>query len=183
MIRGAPVPTWSDAEGRWNCDCGPEPARCCAFAQCEEIEQSQRTEWHRAEAFPGPPLEPNTIQQRARMNQILGIAQAYFRGCISGGGSINYYRAFAPKVGVPVDEAAVQLAVPRARVIVGELERLFTGPFFTGPLSLADLMVAPVVFVFRATDEGRSILADAPKVSAWLERIEARPSASVLALP
>lgn len=136
-----------------------------------------------AEAFRGPPLVPEAVRPRARMNQILGIVQAYFPGCLCGSGSINFYRAFAPRVGIPVDEVAVQAAARRARTIVRELERMLAGPFLCGALSLADLMVAPVMFVFRTTPEGRSLLSDAPKLATWIERVEARPSARVLALP
>ena len=54
------------------------------------------------EALPGPALQPSDPKRRARMNQAIGVLENYSLGCIHGGGSINFYRAFAPKIGVPI---------------------------------------------------------------------------------
>jgi glutathione S-transferase len=44
--------------------------------------------------------------------------------------------------------------------------------------SLADFMLFPILVYVKATPEGRALLQQAPRVSAWLDRIAARPSAA-----
>jgi glutathione S-transferase len=135
------------------------------------------------DAFTGPPLVPQAARPRARMNQIIGIAQEYLKGTISGGGSINYHRAWLPKFGIEVDHARIATLLPRARTALSALDRLHAEPYFTGDLSLADLMVAPILYVFRKTPEGADLLGAFPRLVGWLERSEARPSGRLLRMP
>lgn len=135
-----------------------------------------------AEAFPGPTLQPEDLRRRARMNQILSVVHSYFPGTLSGGGGINFHRMFAPRFGAAPDEAAIARAIPKARMILNELEKM-EGPYLVGGISIADLMAAPVIFVFDLTPEGQAMLPEFPKVAAWLEHMTARPSGALMQAP
>src|SRR5215207_8003437 len=93
------------------------------------------------EGFPVAPLQPTDLHEFARMNQVMGIVDAYAYPAMIGVIVINRMRA--PRLGLPVDEAAVQAALPRARLCLSEFARLMgDNPFMAGErISLADLMV------------------------------------------
>jgi glutathione S-transferase len=65
------------------------------------------------EGFPVSPLQPTDLHQFARMNQIMGIVDAYAWRAIAAG--IVFNRLLAPRLGLPVDEAAVARALPQTR--------------------------------------------------------------------
>jgi glutathione S-transferase len=135
------------------------------------------------DAFAGPRLAPQSPRPLARMNQIIGIAQEYLKGSVSGGSSINFYRAWQPKFGIEVDHAWIAALLPRARTALFALDRLHAEPYLTGDLSLADLMVAPILYVFRRTPEGAELLGAFPRLLGWLERCEARPTGRLMRMP
>jgi glutathione S-transferase len=129
------------------------------------------------ECFPHPPLTPGTPRQRARMNQVIGIIEWYFFPKASA--PIGFNRIIAPRLlGMPGDEQAVADALPMARTCVTEFERLLGDQlYFTGnSASLADIMLAAQLDLFGECAEGRELVESAPKLSAWLERMLARPS-------
>src|SRR5215216_6241243 len=83
------------------------------------------------EGFPVAPLQPTDLHQFARMNQVMGIIDAYAYPAIIGAIVIN--RLLAPKLGLPVDEAAIAAAVPRARLCLSEFARLMgEEPYLAG---------------------------------------------------
>ena len=45
-----------------------------------------------------------------------------------------------------------------------------------GALSLADLHLVPILDYFARTEDGRAALARHPRLSAWWERMQRRPS-------
>lgn len=124
--------------------------------------------------FPQPPLQPDDPKARARMNQVIGILDSY--GWPSMAGGILFNRWIAPRLGLPTNEDAVAAAVPRAHLVLSEWTRLLAdGPFLAGArYSLADIMVAPLVFYFRRVAEGEAAIADYPTLIAWNDRIIAR---------
>src|SRR5215831_6680834 len=93
------------------------------------------------EGFPVAPLQPTDLHQFSRMNQIIGIVDAYMWPSIAGAFLFN--RLLAPRLGLPADEAAALAALPRARLCLAEIARLQgETPFLAGErISLADLMV------------------------------------------
>jgi glutathione S-transferase len=124
------------------------------------------------EAFPGPPLQPGNVRSRARMNQIIGLLDAYaYRPMVWG--------VFVPRVGGGVaDEHDVADALLSASTCLLALERLaqFT-PFLLGKeISLADLHAFPILRYLSLAAEGRDLLTEHPLVLAWLERLCMRPS-------
>jgi glutathione S-transferase len=125
---------------------------------------------------PGPSLTPADPKAAARMNQVIGVVDWY----VFAPGSamtIGFNRVVAPRLGVPVDEAAVTAALPAARraieVLAGFLEG---GPYMGGEtLSLADLHAGPHLDMLAECAEGAELMAGTP-LAAWLQRLAARPS-------
>jgi len=128
------------------------------------------------EAFPGPSLQPADVRQRGRMNLVMGILDAY--GWPSCAGGIMFNRLIAPKFGLPSNEAAVEAAIPNAKLCYAEWERLLGDqPFMAGDsFSLADVLLAPLAIFSPFTPETRAMLAEAPRLTAWKERMRERAS-------
>ena len=131
------------------------------------------------ERFAGFPLQSIDVHEFSRMNQIIGIVDAYGWPSIAGGILVN--RMGASRLERPADEAAVAAAVPRARLVLAELARLMgEQQFLAGArISLADLMAAPLLYYLSRTPEGAPLLAEQPGLGAWLRRIEERQSFQV----
>jgi len=126
--------------------------------------------------LPGPSLIPEDARDEARMNQVMGIVDSYVRPTVSG--AISFPRVVAPRFGFPVDEAAVQAALPDAENCIEEVARLLDDrPFIAGAaLSLADLMLVPHLDYFAECAEGQAMFARHPNLTIWLARMRARPS-------
>ncbi|HEX4181819.1 MAG TPA: glutathione S-transferase family protein, partial [Caulobacteraceae bacterium] len=126
--------------------------------------------------IPQPSLTPSDPRAEARMNQLCGITDWYVMPDISSG--VTFGRVVAPKFGIPVDEAKIQAAIPRARVCVAEISRLLGSQTYLAgeAVSLADLMMAPHLSILEGTAEGEEMLAPHANVRDWIERMEARPS-------
>lgn len=124
----------------------------------------------------GPGLVPDDPRQAARVDQIISLTNDYVVRQVSG--VLSFNRRIVPLLGGTPDEEAVANGIEPARRVLTELARLLGDqPFFAGPaLSLADLMIAPHLSFLPEYDEGRDLLAQEPNLSAWLERMEARPS-------
>ena len=135
------------------------------------------------EGFPVAPLQPTDLHQFSRMNQVIGIVDAYAYPSIIGG--IVFNRMLAPRLGLPVDEASVTAAQPRARLCVSEIARLMgDDPYLAGErVSLADLMVIPLFYYFARLPEGEAPLAEHPNISPWMRRMEVRQSFQVTKPP
>ncbi len=135
------------------------------------------------EGFPVAPLQPTDLHQFARMSQIMGIVDAYIYPSIAGG--ILYNRILAPRLGLPVDEAAVAASLPQARLCLAEIARLMgEQPFLVGErVSLADLMVIPLLYYFSRLPEGEAAIAEQPSLRPWIARMEGRQSFQVTKPP
>ncbi|MEA3067582.1 MAG: glutathione S-transferase [Sphingomonadales bacterium] len=128
------------------------------------------------EVFPNPPLTPGNAQQRARMNQIIGIIEWYFFP--KAAAPIAFNRIIGPKLlGLPTDEAAIAEAMPMARICFAELDRLLGDQaYLTGDsISLADIMLASQLDLLCDTPEGAELISGT-RLEPWLNRMRARPS-------
>jgi glutathione S-transferase len=127
--------------------------------------------------LPAPALTPADPKLTARMDQVMNINDWYlFHGV---GNVIIFHRVVGPRVmGLKPDEAAIEAAMPKARVVFTELARLLgQQSYFVGEaISLADLLVAPAIGFFTQTPEWADLAAPHPNLVAWLARMEARPS-------
>ena len=128
------------------------------------------------ERFPGTPLQPEDVHEWSRMNQLIGIVDAYAWPSIAG--TILYNRLLVPRLGGAADEAAVAAALPQARLCLAEIDRLMADHrFLTGAhVSLADLMVIPILYYFGEVTEGRRLLAEHPKLEDWVRHMTERQS-------
>jgi glutathione S-transferase len=125
--------------------------------------------------FDGPSLTPADPRAQARMNQVMNIVDWYVMPSISAG--IGFNRVVKPKFGMPVDEEAVEKALPMARTCVAALEGILGAkPYFAGDaVSLADLFAYGHFEFLGQTPEGADMLAGSPLLG-WMERMAARPS-------
>ncbi|MBV9827529.1 MAG: glutathione S-transferase family protein [Alphaproteobacteria bacterium] len=131
------------------------------------------------EGFAATPLQPTDLHEFARMNQIMGIVDAYAWSAIAA--NIVFPRLAAPRFGLPVDEATIAAAVPRAKLCLAEFARFMGEQSFIAneQVTLADLMVFPILFYFARVPEGQSPMAEHPTLGAWLRRMEGRQSVNV----
>jgi len=135
------------------------------------------------EAFPAAPLQPIEVHPFARMNQIMGIVDAYLTPCLLAG--VIYQRLVAPRLGRPTDEEAVSAALPRVKHCLSEIARLAGDQEFLADdsVSLADLMAIPQIYYFKKFPEGAAQLAELPMLAAWAARMEERQSLQVTRPP
>ena len=124
------------------------------------------------EVFDGPALQPKDARSRARMNQIIGLLDAYG------------YRAMVWDVAVerleqsPPDEALIAKGLSEAEAVLRTLTALKSeGPWLLGSqLTLADLHAAPIIGYFIKVAEGQQLLAAFPDIVDWWGRIVRRDS-------
>ena len=127
--------------------------------------------------LPQPALTPADPRAAARMDQLMNINDWYlFQGV---GNVIGFQRVIGPMLmGLTPDEEAIAAAMPRARLVFGELARLLGDQdFLTGDaLSLADILIAPQVDFFRGLPEWEPLVEAHANLAAWIDRMCARPS-------
>jgi glutathione S-transferase len=127
--------------------------------------------------FPGPPLSPSSPQALARMDQLLNICDWYLMQGVNN--VIAFERIVTPRfLGRAPDEAAIAASMPKARLVLGELERfLADGPFLGDEcLSLADILCGAHIDFLARTPEWETLAIEFPSLAAWLERLRSRHS-------
>jgi glutathione S-transferase len=120
-------------------------------------------------AFPGPALQPADPQALARMDQIIGIVDAY--GYWPMVRQVFSHRAFRARTGQPVDEAEIACGLAASAKVLAALELLVGDG-----VSLADLHLGAMIAYFALAPEGTVLLHRHPRLTAWWERLSARPS-------
>lgn len=128
------------------------------------------------DVFPQPALMPSTPAARARVNQVMSIVDSYgYPAAIT---NLFIPRILVPMLGGETDEAQVEAAKPQAELFLKEISRLLGADEFFGGnnLSLADLMVLPVLTYLQATPEGEVMIAAVPSIGRWMERMNGRDS-------
>lgn len=128
------------------------------------------------EAFDGPPLQPVEAPQRARMNQLIAVADSY--GYWPLVRQVFSHRVFRPAAGEAVDEAVVAEGVRASAKVLDAMEKLVgTSGYLVGDrLSLADIHLAAMMAYFAAAPEGVAVLSRFPKLSQWWELMKTRPA-------
>jgi glutathione S-transferase len=125
---------------------------------------------------PTPALSPSDPKALLRMDQMLNVVDCYVAKAVSAG--LSFGRVVAPKFGMPVDEAAIAAAMPEAKLTVDEVARLLGDDAYVAgdAVSLADIHLICHLGFLPAYAEGRELLAPHTNLSAWIARMEARPS-------
>ncbi len=118
-------------------------------------------------------LSPESIQDKAVMEQWISVEQSYF--------SPPAMKAilevfFAPMKGTTPDADVVAKGKADAAKALDVLERALVGKeYLAGNFSIAEITYAPYLQYLVDTGAG-DIIKDRPNVSAWWDRISARPS-------
>lgn len=127
-------------------------------------------------AFPGPILQPESVRDRARMDQVIGILDSYaYRTWVW---DVFVERVRAPQQGRAPDESRIAAALPRAATCLRAIAELREDrPWLAGPtLSLADLHAAAMLALFRLAPEGAALLGEQPGLLGWWDTMAQRPS-------
>lgn len=122
-------------------------------------------------------LLPDDVRERARMRQIMRIADNYaYRALVWGIYVEEMERSRAGRL----DQAELAAADKSLRVLDG-----LSGPDFlvAGQITLADLWLFPILAYLDLAPSGRSLLRKVPRLAAWLERMQRRPSAAATRFP
>jgi len=127
-------------------------------------------------AFPGPALQPAEPKALARMDQIIGVVDAYAYWPLVR--QVFSLRVFRPRLGQPADEAEIAKGLAAAVKVLAALERLMAdSAFLVGPaLSLADLHLGAMLAYFVQASEGDALLHRHARLAAWWQHLRQRPS-------
>ena len=127
------------------------------------------------EAFPGPRLQPGTPRERARMNQVISILDAYAYWPLV---RVIFVQRGSARQEVEPDEAAIADALEKAETCLGALSRLIDeDEFLAGEdFTLADAHAVPIFDYFQRTEEGRGLMSRQTALAGWWSRVETRAS-------
>jgi glutathione S-transferase len=128
------------------------------------------------EANPGPRLQPQDVFQRARMNQIVSVLDAYAYTAMVW--DVYVQRNVVTEGGGSPDEALIEAGLKQSYAVLQQLEAWCEDhAFLTGDaLTLADLYAYPMLLYFSQTVEGDDLLQDMPRLQRWMARMHDRPS-------
>jgi glutathione S-transferase len=128
------------------------------------------------ECFPGPSLLARNARLRATMEQWVSVINGHAYDAMVRRYVLQY--VFPKGANGAPDRAVIDAAVPDIKSHLDVLDRAYgTGNLLAGAeVSMADLLLAPIVFYLGMFPEGKTLLAAAPNVArahAWLAE---RPS-------
>jgi len=128
------------------------------------------------EAFDGPALQPDSPVDRAAMNQIISIIDAY--GYWPMIRQVYSHDVFQPRFDESNDQAEISQGLEKAVPVLDALESLVSGRIFlvSDHLTLADIWLAPVISFFSASSAGADLLKRRPKLSNWYAHFQQRNS-------
>ena len=107
------------------------------------------------DVLPGKSLIPSTPKDRARMDMIIGLIDSYGYGALIGG--VAAYHLFPDFVGGKNDAMRKSGLENGRKMIELAMKTKGSSPFIAGDLSLADLYLAPIVFLRLAhAGQGRA---------------------------
>ncbi|AMY67602.1 glutathione S-transferase family protein [Frigidibacter mobilis] len=126
--------------------------------------------------FPGPALVPVDPRAAARMTQVIGIADAHAYWPLVR--QVYAQLVFRPFEGLEPDAAEVAAGLAAAGPVLDALEAIAAEglQLAGGPLSLADLHLAPMIAAFASAPEGAALLAARPALARWWHMMARRGS-------
>lgn len=122
--------------------------------------------------YPAPALTPaGDAAGLGRMTQAMRIMDSYGYPAMVWGVFVTLHNGEPGRM-------ALAPAIEQSRRVLEVLDRLMPGDAFLvgDALTLADTHFLPVFVLFAAVEPGRRMLADFPRLEAWLERMRTRPS-------
>lgn len=130
------------------------------------------------DAFPGCKLQPTEPKARAKVNQIVGIMDAYAYKTLVW--DIYVERVVSAREGRPPNEQKIAAALPRASVCLSEMSRLADdrGFLIGDQATLADMYAAPIFAYFMQAPEAASLIKEHEKLVYWWQRFAGRDSMS-----
>jgi glutathione S-transferase len=129
------------------------------------------------ETFEKPALQPNSVRERARMNQWISSVNSYYYPYMVY--HVTHERLVFPQLGIPSDEKVVAHALPKIDLGLQVMEReLGHGKEYLlgSSLTLADFFILPSTYAFGLTEEGKAMYPKYPAFRRWRERMEALPA-------
>ena len=128
-------------------------------------------------AFDGPPLMPRAPAAAAVTEQWISLVTTSIDPALMRNYLLHYVFPSGPD-GKP-DRARIEAALPKCREMFALLEKeLATHTYLGGDtFTLADMFLLPIIHYMQAFPESGEMLAAAPSVRAWHDRVAARPSA------
>mgnify|MGYP001189607182 FL=1 len=114
-----------------------------------------------------PQLQPRDAVEKADMFQRISLYMD--EGYSNIGPGLVIPRLFNPLMGKPVDEDRIKRALPRIKRYLTIADKELRGQrWMVGDeMSLADLFVAPAIYLMKRTPEGQELLSDMENLSAW----------------
>lgn len=127
-------------------------------------------------AFPAPALQPADPKRLARMDQIMGVVDAYAYWPLVR--QVFVHDVVRPHLGTAGDAAELEKGLEAAAKVLDALEALAAADAcLTGPdISLADFQLGAMVAYFAQSPRGAELLATRPRLAGWWRRLGARPS-------
>jgi glutathione S-transferase len=126
-------------------------------------------------AFDGPALVPATLAEAAAVEQWISIVNTAIDPLCMRQYVAAYVFPGTPE-GSP-DRARIEAALPKMEPMLTMLDGAVAGGFLgREAFSLADAFAFPILCYVARLPEGAAMTAKLPRLSAWLKRIEARPS-------
>ena len=125
------------------------------------------------DVLPGKSLVPTTPKDRARMDMMMSVIDAYGYGAMVGG--IAAYHLFPDFVGGKNEAMHAGGLDNSKKAIALAMQTRGASPFIAGDLSLADLYLAPIAFYLSLTPDMPKLLA-IDGFADWWARIQALKS-------
>ena len=125
------------------------------------------------DVLPGKSLIPATPADRARMDMVVGITDAYGYGGLVAG--VAAYHLFPDFVGGKNDAMHDAGLAKGLKVIGHAMQTRGDSPFIAGDLSLADLFLAPIMAYVSMTPD-IAAFSTTPGFADWWTRVQALPS-------
>lgn len=169
---------------------GPDLAALHPFRKVPVLVHGDVTVWETEaigryvdRVFDGPALQPADPAALARMDGWLSATVDYLYPSLVKGVVIP--RLVVEPSGRPVDPRAIASAAATGNEGLAILDSALSGtPFLAGDtVSLADLVLAPIVAYYRKTPEGASTMTDHPTLGRWFGAMASRPSFAACAPP
>lgn len=129
-------------------------------------------------AFAGPALQPAEARALARMDQIIGIVDAYTYWPLVR--QVYVHAVGLPRRGQTGDAQEIAAGLAASAKVLAALEALAApAEYLVGPdVSLADLHLVAMIAYFIEASEGAALLARHPRLQKWFKTMSARPSFS-----